>query len=248
MKKTVSYEIELNLISPRKWEGYLKHHSGLPGTSLNIGLAEAFARTGTIMDFKKYVSLSPSEASENTPEAFLVFCGVLGLGHYLSKYSDTRLFLKLKKLSNDPRISVRKAVVMALRIIGQKDKAQLIRDLQGWVTGSYREQHMLVQSLCDCKIKLSEKEASLVLDLLDLITVSMLDDQSLDEGFDLLKKDLSTCWSIIVAMHPRKGKMLMEHWIKENNYTINEIMDANLKILKPLEPEWAEAQLAKLSF
>lgn len=246
MKKIISYEVELNLISPRKWDHYLRQHSGLPGTSLNLKLAKAFARTGTLMDFKRFIQLQPKDAPENSPNAFLVFCGVLGLGHYLSKYSDSGLFLKLKKLSNDPRKSVQKAVVIALQTVGRKDKDQLIKDLQGWVTGSSFEQHAAVQSLCDYKIEMDEKNASQVLDILDLITVNLLDNQS-DEGFHLLKKDLSCCWSIIVAMHPRKGKILIERWIKENHPVINQIMNANLKILKPLQPDWADDLLLKLS-
>lgn len=247
MKKIISYEVQLNLISPRKWERYLKQQSGLPGTSLNLKLAKAFAQTGTLMDFKKFIQLQPKDAPENSPDAFLVFCGVLGLGHYLSKYSDKGLFLKLKKLSNDPRRSVRKAVVMALQTVGQKDKGQLIKDLQDWVSGSYLEQHAVVQSLCDCKIKMNKKNASQVLDILDLITVNLLDGEFSDENFILLKKDLSRCWSIILPMHPRKGKMLMEHWIRENDPTISQVMNANIKILKPLEPDWSEDQLSKFS-
>ena len=62
------------------WIPFLRKESGLPGPRGNLELAYAVAEEGNKKQFEKLLSM---DAEENTPEVFLVFCGVVGLGKLL---------------------------------------------------------------------------------------------------------------------------------------------------------------------
>lgn len=235
-------------MSPRKWEDYLIQKSGLPGPRANYELAKAFARAGTLLDFKKYIFLEPQIAPENNPKGFLVICGVLGLGQYLSKYDDDGLFNRLKELSNDPRRRVRKAVTMALQMIGRNNMPKLLERLKEWMKGSYLEQRCVAVSLSEPDLLRNKQTADEVLHILDFITVSIVAAEPRNEGFRQLKRSLGYCWSVVVPITPRKGRRLMERWIKEDKPNINDIMNENLKRLQKIEPIWTDKQLTKLKW
>lgn len=250
LNKIGSYEVELVNISPKQWDLFLKEHSNLPGPRVNLELAKAFARIGTLMDFKKYMQLGLEEAPQNTPDEFLVFCGVLGYGQYLSKYHDRGLLKQLKSKANDPRWRIREAVAMALQSIGRKNISRLVEYANDWANGTYMEQRAAIAALCEPEL-LSNREISLkALELLDWVTASMLEkDEQQDEGYDVLQKGLSYCWSVAVAALPEKGKPMMERWMKEKHPEVNKIMRENLKKrqLSNLDPEWTDKWLQEVS-
>lgn len=248
MKKTI-YRRTLNSMSPRQWEHYLREHSSLTNASVNMELAHAFSCTGTLMDFQKYLQIKSNTAEEEgTADSFLLLCGLLGIGNYLTKYWDDGLFMKLKYFANDSRASIRGGVVTALEMIGKKDLDRFVEKLTLWVNGSYLEQYAAVKSLCNFHSSIHKKTADNILDILDLITVNLLKIDAETAELTLLKTQLSRLWSKTVTVSPQKGKTLMERWIKENDATINQIMNANLEKLKLLEPDWTKSQLAKLTY
>jgi len=61
------------------WDGWLKANSGLPGPRGNLELAQAAALEGDETRFETWRSMGIDLAPVNSPEEFLVFCGVLGL-------------------------------------------------------------------------------------------------------------------------------------------------------------------------
>lgn len=250
MSKRESYERKLVNMTPRQWETYLKEHSNLPGPKPNLELAQAFARIGTLMDFKKFIKLDYRKAPENTPASFLTICGLLGLGRYLAKYHDARLLQMLKKRANDPRQRIREAVILALHVIGKKKITRLLKYAKMWVEGSYFEQRAAITALCKPDL-LTERNVCLeTLDLLDWVTASMMEDNTeADEGFLALKEALSYCWSVAVVALPEKGKPMMERWIKEDHPIINNIMRENLKKkrLNLIEPQWTQQWIGKIS-
>lgn len=249
MNKRESYERKLVNISPRQWETYLKEHSNLPGSKPNLELAQAFARIGTLMDFKKFVKRDFKQAPENTPASFLTICGVLGMGRYLAKYHDAGLLQMLKERANDPRQRVREAVIIALQSIGEKKITRLLKYAKMWAEGSYFEQRAAIAALCKPDL-LTERNVCLeALELLDWITASMMEDNIETDGFLQLKESLSYCWSVAVAAVPEKGKPMMERWIKENHPIINNIMKENLKKkrLTFIEPQWTQRWIRKIS-
>ena len=58
------------------WPPFLLKNSGLPGPRGNLELAQVVAEDGSKQQFEQFLSF---QAKENTPEVFLVFCGVVGL-------------------------------------------------------------------------------------------------------------------------------------------------------------------------
>ena len=62
------------------WEPYLLAESGLPGPRGNIELAQAVADEGDEPLFLHLLSFDATSAPTNTPQEFLAFCGVVGLG------------------------------------------------------------------------------------------------------------------------------------------------------------------------
>src|SRR5512147_610573 len=87
------------------WIPFLKKESGLPGPRGNLELAHAVAHAGTN---KQFENLLQFEAQENTPEVFLVFCGVMGLGRLAA--NEPKQFERLRRYASDPRWRIREAV------------------------------------------------------------------------------------------------------------------------------------------
>jgi hypothetical protein len=249
LNKTVSYEIELMNISPRQWDDFLITHSGLPGSGPNMELAWAFAQVGTLMDFKKYIQLSSGLAPENTPAEFLVFCGVLGLGKYLSKRHDQGLLMRLREMANDPREQIQEAVLMALQEIGAADRFRLLKYAKSWINGTFLEQRAAIAALCTSNLLSNQEIARETLTLLDWVTATMVElDQQQNQEYRILQQELEKCWSIAVADLPEKGKPMMERWMKEDHPVIKVIMKANLQQqrLTELDEEWVTEWRAKI--
>jgi hypothetical protein len=250
VKKIGSYEKELNNISPRKWDDFLIEYSGAPD-SLNEELAEAFARTGTLMDFKRYAQMGPEEAPEGSPEAFLVFCGILGIGQYLVGKHDGNLLMMMKKLADDPRKECQKGVKLALQNIGKHNMSRLIRYMSSWIEGTLLQRNAAIVGLC---VPESLKRPVVVMEVLELLewgTVSLVeyDNRQLTEEYNILKEGLEMCWSIAVAALPSKGKPVMERWIKEDHPVIRQVMRANLRkpLLWKVDEKWAKYWLERVS-
>src|ERR1044072_1449835 len=107
------------------WISFLLKESGLPGPRGNLELAYAVAAEGTKKQFKQFLAF---EANENTPEVFLVFCGVVGLGKLAT--NEPVLFEQLQKYASDPRWRVREAVATGLQLVGDQDMELLIKEMQ----------------------------------------------------------------------------------------------------------------------
>ncbi len=85
MPSTETYHAVLRDLPAADWEPYLLAHSNLPGPRGNLELAQAVADLGTEAQFRQWASLGPDVAPENTPECFLAFCGVVGLGAIMAR-------------------------------------------------------------------------------------------------------------------------------------------------------------------
>src|SRR5512138_2256609 len=84
------------------WIPFLKKESGLPGPRGNLELAHAVAQVGNKKQFEQLLSF---EAEENTPEVFLVFCGVMGLGKLAA--TEPKYFETLRGYASDSRWRIR---------------------------------------------------------------------------------------------------------------------------------------------
>ena len=255
MTSPSTYRAALIALPAADWEPYLLVHSNLPGPRGNLELAQAIADAGTEPQFRRWAGLGPDVAPENTPECFLAFCGVVGLGAVLARRggfsrassdrpspADPSLtaigasmtgnppLQTLRTLASDPRWRIREAVAMALQRWGDADLPGLLAEMADWARGSPWEQRAAAAALCEPRLLRHPEHAAAVLRILDGITTSIvqLADRKSD-AFKTLRQGLAYCWSVAVVALPDAGKPLMEKWLASSDPDIRWIMHENLK-------------------
>jgi hypothetical protein len=225
------------------WEPYLRAESRLPGPRGNLELAEAVSLEGDASLFARLRDENaPDAAPENTPECFLAFCGVLGLGA-----DGPDALPELREWAADPRWRVRESVAMAVQRIADTRPAEAVRAMRDWARGSRLEQRAAVAALCEPRLLRDESTAQAALEVLDQITASLAE-PSRDEGEKALRKALSYGWSVAVVARPDPGRDMMERWIADGDAGTRRIMRENLRKarLARLDGEWVQRQLARI--
>jgi hypothetical protein len=228
------------LASLEDWEPYLLKESRLPGPRGNIELAQAVADEGNEPLFDRLLAHEPGIAPTNTPEEFLAFCGVLGLGRLLAE-GRTDVLPRLRDLASDPRWRIREAVAMALQRLGPQGMDFLLDEMDSWSRGNEYERRAAAAGLCEPQLLSEEEHALRVLQILDRITegIQQAEDRK-TPGFKALRKGLGYCWSVAVAAQPKAGKSMMERWLHSDDADVRWAMKENLrkKRLAAADPEW----------
>ena len=226
------------------WIPFLLKESGLPGPRGNLELAHAVAEQGSKKQFKQFLSF---KAEENTPEVFLVFCGVIGLGKLAA--TDPKLFDQLQEYASDLRWRIREAVATGLQLVGDQDMGLLLKEMQTWSKGNWYEKRAAAAALAEPRLLKQPKYAKKVLQVLNEITTSMerADDRR-SEAFKILRQAMGYCWSVVVAALPGAGKPMMEKWLDRQNKDIRWMMKENLKKnrLIKMDADWVKTCNMKL--
>jgi hypothetical protein len=228
------------------WDEYLKEHSNLPGPRANLELAYAVGLAGDEALLLRYSSLDADAAPRNTPQEFLALCGVMGLG-YLMARGQGDYFIVLKENANDSRWRIREAVALGLQEYGREQIENLLLEMQEWSHGSLLERRAAVAVLCEPVLLAQPEHAARILEILDGITASVLQEQDRrSDGFKTLCKGLGYGWSVAVSVKPELGKRYIEKWIGSQNPDIRWIMKNNLKKkrLIKMDEAWVKAQLS----
>ncbi|MHC1782779.1 MAG: hypothetical protein AB9891_08495 [Anaerolineaceae bacterium] len=246
MSKVEDYRAELR--ARTDWDGWLKANSGLPGPRGNLELAYAVAQEGDKTRFEHWRGLSLEVAPVNSPEEFLVFCGVLGLWRRVAA-GEPAAFELLRRFAGDRRWRTREAVAMALQYAGRIDFEGMLPHIKNWAAGSPLEQRALAAGLCEPDLLRAVDQARQTLALLDEITgwLATSTDRKRDE-FKTLRQGLAYCWSVAAAACPDTGKALMEKWIGSSDRDVLWIMRENLKknrLLK-MDAAWVGEMQARL--
>ncbi len=240
MSKVDDYLIALK--RREDWTSYLSAESGLPGPRANIELAQAVAMAGKQELFDGFLTLGPIEAPANTPEEFLVLCGVLGIGR-LEAEGKLYALKRLRILASDPRRRVREAVVMALQTIGRADREKLFAVANKWSKGSPLEQRAAVAGICEPDLLKHESTVRKALFLLDAVTKSYMrrGDRKADD-VRMLREALGCCWSVAVAADPDAGFPCLEDLLNKDDPDLRWIVAQNLKrnCLERTDPERTE--------
>ena len=226
------------------WIPFLRKNSGLPGPRGNLELAHIAAELGNKKQFKQFLSF---QAEENTPEVFLVFCGVMGLGRLAAK--EPKLFDRLRQYASDPRWRIREAVATGLQLTGDQNMDLLLEEMQKWSKGNWYEKRAAAAALAEPRLLKQAKDAKKVLQVLDEITQSMENaDETNDEAFKVLRQAMGYCWSVAVAALPESGKPMMEKWLDSQNQDIHWMMKENLKKnrLVKVDANWVKASTKRL--
>jgi hypothetical protein len=238
MSKVEEYREALRKLDD--WDTFLLRESGLPGPRGNIELGKAVAEEGNEALFRRYLEYDEEMAPTNSPQEFLAFCGVLGLGRLLAD-GNAELLVPLRRCASDGRWRVREGVAMALQRWGEADMRSLLREMEEWSKGNLLERRAAAAALCEPSLLGNEGDVRQVLKVLDEITASIegLDDRA-NEQFRALRKGLGYCWSVAVAALPDEGKRLMEKWFSSGDSDVLWIMKENLrkKRLERVDPEW----------
>jgi hypothetical protein len=241
--KTDDYRLKLKEL--RNWKSFLLKNSGLPGPRGNLELAKVVAEEGTKLQFEEFLSL---QANENTPEVFVVFCGIVGLGK-LAAQGEYQFLIPLRSYASDPRWRIREGVATALQSIGDKDMNLLLKEMQVWSLGNWYEKRAAAAALAEPRLLKEPKVVKEVLKILNQITEKVDSAGSLkDESFKVLRQGLGYCWSVAVAAQPKEGKTVMEKWLISKNPDIRWIMKENLKKnrLIKMDPVWVKSCQSKL--
>jgi hypothetical protein len=220
------------------WIPFLMKESGLPGPRGNLELAYAVAEEGSKKQFKHFLSF---KAAENTPEVFLVFCGVVGLGKLAA--NEPKLFEKLREYASDSRWRIREAVATGLQLVGDQNMDLLVKEMQTWSKGNWYEKRAAAAALAEPRLLKQPKDAKKALQLLDEITASMENaDEPKDEAFRVLRQAMGYCWSVAVAALPEIGKPWMEKWLDHQDQNIHWLMKQNLKKnrLSKIDGAWVQ--------
>jgi len=255
-----------------EWEPFLLANSGLPGPRGNLELAQAVADEGCEEQFRRWLAFGPDQAPVNSPEEFLAFCGILGMGTLLASAGETSVggpqsivaglssvveprladspLQILRRSAADPRWRSREAVAMALQRWGDVEMEALLRAMDEWSHGSPWEQRAAAAALCEPRLLVNPAHAAATLHILDAITASLHQNQARkSEAFKVLRQGLGYCWSVAVAAHPELGKALMERWIGDPDPDIRWIMRENLRKnrLVRMDLSWSAQCLARLT-
>jgi hypothetical protein len=230
------------------WRSFLLQTSGLPGPRGNLELAQAVAEEGSKALFLQLLTDdAPEQALVNSPEVFLAFCGVVGLGTVLAQ-GEREMLPRLRRYANDSRWRIREAVAMALQHWGDVDMAGLLEEMARWAEGSLLEQRAVVAALCEPRLLREAGQVEQVLQLLDKITEALQRvENRKSEEFKALRKALGYGWSVAVVALPEAGKRHMEGWFNSNNPDVQWIMRENLKKdrLKRMDATWVAEQRKK---
>ena len=230
------------LRSTPDWDNYLRQESRLPGPRANIELAKAVAEEGDQGTFIRYLRYDYTSAPVNSPDEFLAYCGVLGLGKLLSK-GNLEFLPTLRSCANDPRWRIREAVAMALQSLGEKDMDRLIKEMEVWCQGSWLEKRAAAATLCAPNLLQEKERAIRVLRILDSLTNALMGaDDHRKEEYKIFRKGLGYCWSVAVAAYPDEGMPLIERWFSSLDPDVRWVMRENLKKirLKRMDPNWVK--------
>ena len=230
------------------WDAYLLQESRLPGPRANLELAFAVAQVGSEDQLLHYAGLDAVAAPANTPDEFLAVCGVLGLG-YLVARGEGEHFATLRRSASDPRWRIREAVALGLQEVGRVAMDHLLALMEEWSTGTALVRRAVVATLCEPCLLADREHARRIVEILDRITVSVLNEQDRRSAeFKVLRKGLAYGWSVAVAAQPAIGKPRMEWWMASPDPDIRWIMKQNLKKkrLTRMDEAWVEAQLEVL--
>jgi hypothetical protein len=210
-------------------EAFLRERSGLPGPRANLELASPVAEEGDERLYRRLLRWGPDRAPTNTPEEFLAFCGVLGLGTLLAD-GGMDVLPELRVLSADPRWRVREAVAMALQRWGRAAMGDLLTEMREWARGTRLEQRAAAAALCEPDLLDDPRHARQVLVLLDRITRSIATGRDRrDEEFRVLRQALGYCWSVAVAALPDDGLRRLDRFMDSDDPDVLWVMRENLK-------------------
>lgn len=211
------------------WAVYLRANSNLPGPRGNLELAEAVYLEGSREQFLSLIAGDSAQITENTPEMYVVFCGIVGLGRLLAG-GERACLPTLRAYASDGRWRIREGVAIALQKYGAVDIHGLLAEMRVWAGGSFLEQRAVVAALCEPALLGDAAIAREVLGILDEITAALSQaSERKSDAFRVLRQALAYGWSVAAAAEMQTGKAAMEGWFSSQDPDVRWLMRENLK-------------------
>ena len=236
MNKSENYRAILSTLD--NWDNYLLQESGLPGPRGNLELAFVVAALGNQSYFEHLLTFNITRAPVNSPEEFLFFCGVVGLGELIVK-GDHNYLTRLRVYATDPRWRAREGVAMALQRLGDCNMELLLQEAERWCSYGWLEMRAAAAALAEPRLLKEKNNTFAALKIINKITFLVYKaEQKKTEDYKILRQALGYCWSVVVAAIPSEGMPMMDDWLTSDNPDIKWIMKENLRKnrLSKLEP------------
>lgn len=225
-------------------ENLLKN-SGLPGPRGNLELLYSFSKNATEDEIDECLSFYKDDL-HNSPEEFVVMCGIVGYC-IRNKNNIQKTLTTIRKYASHSSWRIREAVAIGIQEITENNTSEIINNLEKWTDGNDLEKRAVVAALCEPKLL---KEKSFIIELFEILNKITMSfdkiDGKLSENQNSLRKTLGYGWSVAIVSLPNEGKVAFEKIARCNNKHIKWIVKENLKKkrLTVMDKKWVEKLLA----
>ncbi|MCW7491270.1 hypothetical protein ND861_01245 [Leptospira sp. 2 VSF19] len=223
---------------------HLLKNSHLPGPRGNLGLLYLFSKNASENEVNECLSFYNEDLS-NSPEEFVVMCGIVGYC-ILNNNNIKKTLTNIRKYASHSSWRIRESVAIGIQEITENHKVEILTNLKKWMSGNDLEKRAIVAALCEPKLL---KEKSFVNELLEILNQITLDFEKIEgklSGNQIsLRKTLGYGWSVAIASLPKEGKIAFEKIAKYKNKHIKWIVKENLKKnrLLVMDKQWVERLL-----
>ncbi len=149
---------------------FLLKNSNLPGTRGNPELMYKFSKTAKEAEINECFRYY-SDDLKNSPEEFVVMCGILGYCYLHQSKIENTLF-EIRKYASHASWRVRESVAMGIQELGVIDFESMLGVLENWMTGNQLELRAVVAGLCEPKLLKKPENALKVLEILEQILIT----------------------------------------------------------------------------
>jgi hypothetical protein len=226
----------------------LLKNSGLPGPRGNLELLHSFSKMASPAEIEECFLYYTDDLS-NSPEEFVVMCGVVG--HcILNKSHINKTIGTIKKYASHSSWRIREAVAIGIQEMAGNNLDEILQNLKKWISGNDYEKRAVVAALCEPKLLKDKIIITEVIELLHKITNDFSNiNGKLTDSQKTLQKSLGYGWSVAIVSLPNEGKKAFEMLTKSDNKNIKWIVKENLKKkrLSIIDKIWVEKMLATIA-
>ncbi|CAG0942719.1 hypothetical protein BROC_01975 [Candidatus Brocadiaceae bacterium] len=187
----------------------LLENSGLPGPRGNLELLHSFTKNATANEINECLTFYKDDLI-NSPEEFVVMCGVVGL--CIQNKNDIKGILrKIRSYASHNSWRIRESVAIGIQEIAEKNMSEIILNLKKWMDGNDFEKRAIVAALCEPKLLKEKSEIIEILEILHKITIGFEKiNGKLSDSQNSLRKTLGYGWSVAIVSLPNEGKFEKE--------------------------------------
>lgn len=227
---------------------HLLKNSGLPGPRGNLELLYSFSKEASEDDVRECLSFC-TDSLTNSPEEFVVMCGITG--YCLLKSNNLKKTLEfIRPYASHSSWRVREAVAIGIQEIAGGRTGEIIRGLEEWARGNDYEKRAVAAALCEPRLLKRKGDVAEILAILERITLELEKKAGpkLTDSQNTLRKTLGYAWSVAVAANPDEGKVFFGRIAGRDNKHTRWIIRENLKKkrLSKMDGVWVDRMLAML--